>query len=1025
MATDQTAVLDQGGITVCEARFGDQNGALALLQYPAQMREFFRGLLDKVDLPDSAPAGATWEPFVRGWREGDHYLISLTSADNAAIRPGMVATRMIAIPFPDIEKCEGLGVLFDFLRESDRSYVAEQTIALKQKALPPVAEPAVLGCVAHRLIHETKPVAILGQEGFENLIAELWCKLPPELRRTFGFGFSFTPSDLSVSRANVVSVPTSCEARWRGYQNQCNTTWNQPLSVSTAAFLSDTQAQGFLAFLGDVGLVFQSFGDYGRYARLWNDWKRRTDPDPEVAFSLLRNLGTLIPSPTQAVAQKEEALRIAAGWLTDSETERILAQRSVKAGAFPDNANVLGRAIGSWIQSRFLSTPANPTDNLAKVILAIESSQSPDWQTWVCDGLQHLFKPLGEPVARTLWTISGEQGVFAAVAAQLPNDDATEKALVRTFPPTVPSHLYASLKTWCEERGWLSLLATAAFSHLGFSKAVALILSQMNGTAKLPALELLCISAKPLEVWDSAFEHDDGTVEKCAVTAALANPHLWIGPTGDLNRWASLLEAAATRQPNFLLKTDADAVTARLFEAWGQGAPIKAGVSEALEKANRLEFTRYANRDRLWAKVPSAFLQRALTNTLLAWLRDYYSHLPAKPQLEKELVQILFESRQLEFTFPQSSPSLAEGGFLLVKTWGGERDCEAWLHAVASSNSRLSGAFAKEAGEFVSGKQWMTVARHAKHYDYDWKRHDVWPIWRACYDPLGMLEKIAFDFLPLFSKPRSDSPHSVPKTSMTDAIFVTALAEEFSAVTAHLSDQREQVENGTIYKIGRFQAGGTDCTVAVVLTGMGNALSAAATERALALFKPTFAFFVGIAGGLRDDLEIGDVVTADKVYGYEAGKAAGTFKTRPEATTVSHEALQRANAVVMDNVWQKRINPAPDRRPKALVKPIAAGEKIVASKRSEEFKRLRETYSDAHAVAMEEHGFCVSVKTHPRVCFAVVRGISDLIVKKEEADLAGSHDVAARNAAAFAFEMLAGLLRARLKAAEEERPFID
>ncbi len=74
---------------------------------------------------------------------------------------------------------------------------------------------------------------------------------------------------------------------------------------------------------------------------------------------------------------------------------------------------------------------------------------------------------------------------------------------------------------------------------------------------------------------------------------------------------------------------------------------------------------------------------------------------------------------------------------------------------------------------------------------------------------------------------------------------------------------------------------------------------------------------------------------------------------------------------------------------------------------------------------MEEHGFCVSAKTNPKVCFAVVRGISDLIVKKEDADRTGSHDIAARNAAAFAFEMLAGLLRARAKAGEGEHPFSD
>jgi nucleoside phosphorylase len=206
---------------------------------------------------------------------------------------------------------------------------------------------------------------------------------------------------------------------------------------------------------------------------------------------------------------------------------------------------------------------------------------------------------------------------------------------------------------------------------------------------------------------------------------------------------------------------------------------------------------------------------------------------------------------------------------------------------------------------------------------------------------------------------------------------------------------------------------------------MGNVQSAAATERALTLFKPKFAFFVGVAGALRDDLAIGDVIIADKVYYYESGKAAAKFKTRPEAPLVSHETSQRAHAVVRDKAWQSRISPVPAHLPKALVKPIAAGEKIVASKISAEFKRLRDTYSDAHAVAMEEHGFCVSLNAHPKVCFAVIRGISDFIEGKEEADRAGSHDIAARNAAAFAFEMLAGLLRGRAKPVEEERPFID
>ena len=1025
MAAEQTSGLGTGTLQVLEARFGDKDGAFALLEYPPQRRELFLQLSDKADLPDSAPPGATWEPFVRGWRQDDYYMVALTEADHAAVRPGMIATRMIAVALAEAEKWDDLGALFEIFHETNRVYVPELKIPLRPAKPPQTVPLALLACVAHNLIHEDKPAAIIGQNGFEALVAALWQKLPPELRRTFGFGFSFTPADLTVTRANIVGVPASCEARWSGYKFKCDANWNQPLSDSLAAFLSDAQALGFLEFLQGVGLVFHSFSDYGRYARLWNYWQKRGENDLEVTHALLRSLGTLLPNPDQAPNQKEEAMRIAAGLLRDSTEEDILALRSVKALSFPSNAAVLERAVCGWLKSRIQSSQVDNGAGLSKVVLALPSSQSTDWQKWIRKGLKQEFASLSESAAQTVWSVWREEGTLAEVGAQLPMDETAEKALVRAFPKNLPAKLYSPLEKWSVDRGWICLMARAALSHLGFVKAMNLVFNQRVVKPRTAAIELLCAAAQPSEVWISAFAHDDPVLVKCAVAAAKAEPALWSSANTDTNRWVVLVESAAKAEPSFLREIDATAIKARLFEAWDKGTPVTEVICEALEKAGRLEFTGCTNRNRLWSRVPKRYLANSLSNTLRAWLKDYYSRPPAKPNLEKELVEILFAPQHSDFTFLRNSPFLGLGGLMLVEAWGTERDCESWLNVLMANSTELSSDAAKRAGELVTNRHWVNMARAAKDCDERRGMHAFRVIWQTYYDSLGRLEKFAFDYLPSLSRRSSKIPTPTDSKPMIDAVFVTALPEEFSAVRTHLSDRREHTEHGTIYEIGKFDAGEAGCTVAVVQTGMGNSLSAAATERVLNLFKPQFAFFVGIAGGLRADLKIGDVVAASKVYGYEGGKSGVNFQPRPDAPPVSHEAEQRANAVVRDKVWQKRITPSPQTMPDAIVRPIAAGEKVLISESSEDLKRVRVTYTDAHAVAMEDHGFATAVRGHPAVCFAVVRGISDLIENKQEADRSGSHEIAARNAAAFAFEMLAGLLRGRANSREEERPFID
>jgi nucleoside phosphorylase len=245
---------------------------------------------------------------------------------------------------------------------------------------------------------------------------------------------------------------------------------------------------------------------------------------------------------------------------------------------------------------------------------------------------------------------------------------------------------------------------------------------------------------------------------------------------------------------------------------------------------------------------------------------------------------------------------------------------------------------------------------------------------------------------------------------MPCAVILTALTVEYLAVRTHLTNLREVIHpQGTIYEQGSFAANDCEWEVGIAEVGAGNSGTAAEAERAIAYFKPDILFFVGIAGGIKD-VEIGDVVVATDIYGYEAGKSEELFSTRPKAGKSAYALVQRAKSEARKGEWIQRLATSPAVTPHVFVAPIAAGEKVIASRKSEVFQLLRTTYNDAIAVEMEGFGFLSAAFAYPDIKAIVIRGISDLIEGKNNDSVEPERvrqKTASRHASAFAFEVLA------------------
>ncbi|MFJ5220566.1 5'-methylthioadenosine/S-adenosylhomocysteine nucleosidase [Streptomyces sp. NPDC088354] len=242
-------------------------------------------------------------------------------------------------------------------------------------------------------------------------------------------------------------------------------------------------------------------------------------------------------------------------------------------------------------------------------------------------------------------------------------------------------------------------------------------------------------------------------------------------------------------------------------------------------------------------------------------------------------------------------------------------------------------------------------------------------------------------------------------------VVLTALPLEYQAVLAHLTNLETHVhETGT--RVDEGSLPGTPWRVALAELGEGNTGAGVLTERISSWLKPAALLFIGVAGSLKDDINIGDVVAATKIYAYQGGKVdTSGFYARPSVWESSHWLEQAARQALRSDDWIVHIRGRrPQPTPRVHFKPVAAGDVVLNARDSPLSLQLRQNYNDAVAIEMESAGFARAAHLAGQLPVLTIRGISDKADgNKHAADANGSQPAAAAHAAAAAIAVITAL----------------
>lgn len=238
----------------------------------------------------------------------------------------------------------------------------------------------------------------------------------------------------------------------------------------------------------------------------------------------------------------------------------------------------------------------------------------------------------------------------------------------------------------------------------------------------------------------------------------------------------------------------------------------------------------------------------------------------------------------------------------------------------------------------------------------------------------------------------------------TDILIVTALREELNALTLHFNLNSPisflttsipcYIDPSVVCDSGV----GSYSVAILCLNAMGNTNAGIDVTNALRDLNPSYVFMFGIAGGIKDEVALADVIIPDNIFYIATGKHHSSgLETRPQILRTDPLLLQRLHAYDFQHSNGKEY--------KVKVGPLAVGEQVIAN--SDAIAELRRIHPKLIGIEMESYGVGLAVFKYRNASFVAIRGVSD---HADEEKTDGYRDKALENAADF----LAGFIKTGL-----------
>ena len=731
-----------------QALYGECRGAHSLLESSGD-DAVSTAIVQRLDLPDTAPPGVRWSPFLRGFPYEDRYVLSRTFHDTGASRGGMVFSHALLAPLDEMGETSDLGPLVKLLATSNQSRRNATSVRLVRTdtELPHVDE--LVDAAATLGENGKLPVVRLNHVGFDDLVVALWAHLSPEIRRGFAFRLSFDPRDLvETPRPALVCTPRGMAARWSEYPVIRSVASRQPDSLVAAILSGQGRGTALTEFIKEMGLKPATIPDLRMVEQAY--CLHIGEPTFDRCVGAVRLIGKLSPEVAAGVEGKNVLVRRLCDLLSAASAEEVLHVRNLDLAAFPAS-NRVWKALERWAAEN-----SYPQDQDVEMLSVLEDATAgtnavKEWRTAVLDGLAVATGSHTSSFPKAFWRwVQIRPKIAVAMFHHVPVEAGTEKRLATETPRKLDEAAAKILATDALSRGWLHLHGAVLSASCSTLDAARRQVAVDTDPAFFEGVRSALRHAKPAEFVECALKIEDPRMPRLAGEAVVKKPSLLAEVDLTAVKAQAIWREALTAAPESW-RAPADPVAAfrSILNHLLDGGETDTSLIERLADTPVADLGTYPRRPEIWSRIRGVALHKLLAATAKGWFREATSDgIPFVP--EYDLQAAILEDDEFQEAVDALIPNRLGTVVRIVAALPqyGEQQFLRLLRESTSRTVSLPSPVAEGIGTLVLKRRWQDVAEDLVG-QYRTGRRDLKPALRRCRDLLDVWDRLLLGLAPV------------------------------------------------------------------------------------------------------------------------------------------------------------------------------------------------------------------------------------------------------------------------------------